>query len=149
MKWKKISLMILSMGVLWIVGCGEESPLSPGAEGEMSAPAAKLTMSNRVAGTCELPHCRPGFGASAVSDPTGSPWQAADVVGGAALGRVGRTDANRAGCAKRRVLTLRAPPRRRSGLSRRDECEPGPPRTGHRPVTQRILVHQSRGVVHP
>ena len=49
----------------------------------MSAPAAKLTRSaHRVAGTCELPHCRPGFGASAVSDPTGSPWQVADVVGG-------------------------------------------------------------------
>ncbi len=85
MKWKKVSLMtIFSMGVLWMVGCGEESPLSPGAE-EMSAPAPKLTGSaNRVAGTCERPHCRPGFGASAVSDPVGSLWRVADVVGGGA-----------------------------------------------------------------
>ena len=63
MKWVKVLLMTtLSVGVLWMVGCGEESPLSPNAEEEMAAPAAKLTISaNAVAGTCEHPRCRPGF----------------------------------------------------------------------------------------
>jgi len=66
MKWVRVSLMaILSVGILWMVGCGEESPLSSHAEEETAAPAAKLTVSNSVAGTCELPSCRPGFGRSA------------------------------------------------------------------------------------
>lgn len=66
MKWMKVSLMtILSVGALWLVGCGEQSPLSSNADEEMVAPAAKLTISaNAVAGTCELPGCRPGFGQS-------------------------------------------------------------------------------------
>ena len=70
MKWVKAPLFtILSAAVLWLVGCGEESPLSSEAGQEMAAPAAKLTASAAVAGACELPNCRPGFGGTAVNNP--------------------------------------------------------------------------------
>ena len=49
MKWIKV-LLTIAVGMLWIVGCGDESPVSSDTEGDIAAPAAKLTISATKAG---------------------------------------------------------------------------------------------------
>ena len=66
MKRMQASLVsIMSVGVLLLMGCGEQSPLSSNAGEEMAVPGAKMTISNVVAGTCE----RCAAGRSAVKAP--------------------------------------------------------------------------------
>ena len=50
------------LGSALVTSCGDSSrdPVSS-RNGDPIAPAAKLTVSNAVAATCEIPGCRPGF----------------------------------------------------------------------------------------
>ena len=69
MKWTKPLFVAVSLGMLMLMGCGDKDPVSSTGEGDGSLPAAKLTISNRVASTCDgaFWRCRPGFGGGSVT----------------------------------------------------------------------------------